>query len=130
MKLRNGIFLLIIGLQFMACGVTPLFDEKDLEGNWQRVSSTDPRSDSMIVHIEGSTATITSVPMNSSFVVGSSKWIGITPVVEPGDFQFNDLGADNNYWRASIKIISETSFWVTNLDYPDAPGGKQQWIKL
>lgn len=133
MKLLKGIFLLIVLLQFMACGGgTTLFTEEDLHGDWKRVWSTDPRSDSMVIRIEENYAIVIFAPDSSDFEQNDLKWIAISPVVEPGNFQFYDsgLGADDEYWKASIEMTSLTSFKVTSLDYPDAPGGKQKWIKL
>jgi len=131
MKKRHYIGMLCC-LIIMACQKpSPAYDKTVLEGNWLRVNSSDARSDSMTVYVgTGDSAIISFVPTNSNFALQQQKWRAITPVAEIGDFQFLDLSADGNFWKAFILMESETELYIINAEYPDAPGGEQVWIKF
>jgi len=119
-------------LIMMACGKpSPKYDKMVLKGNWLRINSSDARSDSMTVYIAiGDSAIVTFAPPNSSFALGERKWRSITAVAESGDFQFLDLSGDGNLWKAFIIMESETELKIKSVEYPNAPGGEQTWIKL
>jgi hypothetical protein len=116
----------------MACGKpSPNYDKKVLEGNWLRINSSDARSDSMTINIVyRDSAIVTFVPSNSNFALQQLKWRNITPIAEPGDFQFLDLSADGSYWKAFITMESEVELKIISSEYPDAPGGEQKWVKF
>lgn len=131
MKKRHYIGMLCC-LLIMACGQpSPNYGKEILQGNWLRINSSDARSDSMRVHIAtGDSAIVTFAPPNSNFSAQQLKWRSITPVVESGDFQFLDLSADGNLWKAFIIMESEVELRIISAEHPNAPGGEQEWIKL
>jgi len=131
MKGRHYIGILVC-LIIMACKKTnPNYDKTILNGNWLRINSSDARSDSMVVYIAtGDSAIITFVPAGSNFVLQQQKWRNIRAVVESGDFQFLDLSADGDFWKAFIRMESETELKIRSSEYPNAPGGVQTWVKL
>lgn len=131
MKKRHYIGILCC-LIMMACGKeSPKYDKEVLEGHWLRISSSDARSDSMIVHVgTGNTGIVVFTPFSSNFSLQELKWQSITPVAEFGDFQLLDLSADGNLWKAFIIMKSEMELEIINAEYPNVPGGGQQWIKL
>jgi hypothetical protein len=116
----------------MACGkASPNYDKEVLEGDWIRISSSDARSDSMVVHVgTDNSAVVVFAPFSSNFFLQQLKWQNITPVAEFGDFQLLDMSADSNLWKAFIIMKSEMELEIINAEYPNAPGGGQQWIKL
>lgn len=131
MKKRHYIGMLCCFI-IMACGQpSPEYEKTILKGNWLRVNSSDARSDSMTVYIaSGDSAIVTSVPPSSNFSVQELKWRNITAIVEPGDFQFLDLSADGNLWKAFILMESESELVIISAEHPNAPGGTQKWIKF
>ncbi len=131
MRKRHCIGILCC-LMIMACGKpSPNYDKKVLQGNWLRIESSDARSDSMTVHVAWrDSAVVTFVPQNSNFSLQQLKWKSVTAVAEFGDFQFLDLSADSNYWKAFITMKSETELEINNAEHPNAPGGKQKWVKF
>ncbi|CAA6828707.1 MAG: Unknown protein [uncultured Aureispira sp.] len=131
MKKRHYIGMLCC-LLIMACAKpSPKYDKEVLEGDWLRTSSSDARSDSMIVHVGiGNAAAVLFAPPNSNFSLQQLKWQKIRAVAESGDFQLLDLSADGNLWKAFILMKSETELEIINADYPNAPGGVQKWIKI
>jgi hypothetical protein len=116
----------------MACGKPdPNYKKTVLKGNWLRINSSDARSDSMTVYIEnGDSAIVTFVPFSSNFSLQQQKWRSITAVAESGDFEFLDLSADSNLWKAFIIMESETELRIKSADHPNAPGGTQTWVKF
>lgn len=130
MKGLKWILLLFCLAKMMACRTDSLgHNVKKLEGEWRRVWSTDYRSDSMIVSLKGDSAVITYVSPNNDFMIGQVKWLGIMPVVDE-NFELYDLSVDSSLGKARMEMLSDTNFFLINLDYPDAPGGKQTWVKL
>ncbi|MBL4650217.1 MAG: hypothetical protein JKY03_10830 [Aureispira sp.] len=131
MKRRHYIGMLYC-LMIMACGKpSPNYDKEVLIGNWLRINSSDARSDSMTVYIEsGDSAIVTFVPPSSNFFLKQRKWHSITAIAEFGDFQFLDLSADSNLWKAFIIMKSKTELRIKSAEYPNAPGGTQTWVKF
>ena len=124
-------------LGLAACGTqSPEYDLEVLQGKWQRLYSSDTRSDSMVLEVRGDSAVILYVPTGSNFNTGQVKWRGITSVVEPGNFTCADLSADGDRWQAAIFMIDDETgatpeaCEVVNQNYPDAPGGVQGWERL
>ncbi|BDS13612.1 hypothetical protein [Aureispira anguillae] len=108
------------------------YELHDLEGDWRRTWSTDYRSDSMIVRIlpKSDSAFITFSPTSSDFTNGQVKWEGIHPTVGDIHFQLYDLSADSTPLKANIVLKSATKLELNSVDYPDAPGGVQEWEKI
>lgn len=118
-----------------ACSTeSPLYTQEMLAGKWLRITSTDVRSDSMIIEVRSDSAVIIAVPDSSNFRAGQVKWLNIIPVVDPGDFICSDLSADSNRWQTSILITGKDSLpnmcEVVNRRYPSAPGAVQEWIRI
>lgn len=123
--------IILFCINFVACNSPdPPYGLSTLEGRWQRVLSSDSRSDSLIIIVVGDGATIDFVPMESHFVIGQKKWTNLLPVADEGHFQLYDLSKDGNYWKAVITMINNNSFQLRNKDFPNAPGSSQKWIKL
>lgn len=131
MKGRHYIGVLCC-LIIMACGKpSPTYKKEVLVGNWLRISSSDARSDSMTIHIAtGDSAIVTYAPPNSGFALKQRKWQNITAVAEFRDFEFFDLSADSNVWKAFITMESETRLYLKSAEHPNAPGGTQTWVKF
>lgn len=118
-------------VSFAACqNASPRYSLDILQGNWLRISSTDTRSDSMFVHIDNDSAKVLFAPISSDFVIGQKKWDGLTAIVEGGDFELSDLSGDGKTWQAAITMNNDSSLELKSLDYPNAPGGEQSWIKI
>ena len=127
--------LAIIWLNFSACQKPqPAYDISVLEGTWRRMSSTDSRSDSLRVKVQGNTAIVTFVPTSSNFVLGETKWFDIRPTIRDGisgrgDFILQDKsGGSQTQSQATIFMHSNFALQLQNLDFPSAPGGTQEWI--
>lgn len=133
--LRTGILLLILWGSFAACGKQqPEYELSVLEGTWRRMSSTDSRSDSLRISVQGNRAVVVYVPPSTNFVVGELKWIDIKPTTREGlsgrgDFTLKDKsGGSQTTSRATIIMHSNFALQLRSLDFPDAPGGVQEWI--
>lgn len=104
-----------------------------LQGQWQRESSSDPRSDSMMVNVDNDAAVVLAkqLPATSDFVANQNKWTQITPIAQTdgGDFKLLDLSADGNSYEAIITLNGDGTLKLINQDFPAAPGGEQRWIK-
>ncbi len=128
-------FLLFLGLvlYFEACQFTkPVYPLDNLQGQWLRVTSNNSRLDSMQILIQNDSAIITATPLGSSFVVGQKKWQNIISTIRNrnrGDFTLYDLSGNHNSYEATIFILSDSSFELKNITFPNAPGAVQQWVK-
>lgn len=135
--LSIGTILIWVGIAFglmttfSRCEVPqPRYSLDLLQGAWLRVSSSDPRSDSMVVEIRNDSAVIIQLPSTSNFILGQTKWRSIKAIAGFGDFEFLDLSADSNSYTTFITIDidgQDTLLDLTNRDYPAAPGGRQLW---
>lgn len=128
---RYLFFVVVIMVSFAACqNASPRYPLDTLQGNWLRISSTDTRSDSMLVYVNNDSAKVLFAPITSDFVIGQKKWASLKAIVESGDFELYDLSGDGRSWKATITMNSDSSLELKNLDYPNAPGGEQSWIKI
>ena len=131
MKFNVGI-LIFVSVLLMHCSSTDnQYDVEFLHGNWERVSSTDTRSDSMQLHIAGDSAVVTFLPFTSDFSLHQKKWFSILAVSDNTiHFTLKDVSADDSYSAAQITVESDSSFLLENVDYPFAPGALQNWIRI
>lgn len=116
-------------LSFARCATNDaLYDLDFLEGDWERINSTDSRSDSMQLRIAGDSAYLLFVPNESDFSLNQKKWFSIVINAENSiHFNLKDISADESYAAAQITITSDTSLTLENIDFPLAPGALQYW---
>lgn len=128
-NLRHLFFVFCIGIS--ACQTpAPKYQLDILQGNWLRISSTDPRSDSLLINVQNDSAKVLFAPNTSDFTIGQKKWSNLSPIVENGDFELYDLSGDGRSWKAAITMNSDSTLELKNLSYPNAPGAWQSWIKI
>jgi len=117
-----------LSLFFYQCSdQTPDYELEFLQDQWFRVSSTDLRSDSMIIQIIDDKAEIISIKDSSFFKLGQLKWSAIQPISGDGDYSFNDWNSDSSFSNAIINIQNDSTLEVMHQQYPNAPGGYQIW---
>jgi len=130
--MKSLLFIFVVFcLSITACQVPePKYTLDILQGSWLRTWSTDSRSDSMEIAIDNNIATIVFVPFGSDFVVGEKKWTGISSIADGGDFDLLDYSADTLSYNSIINMKGDSTLELVSETYPNAPGGKQLWIKL
>ena len=124
----RAVILSVMLLFFYQCSdQTPDYELEFLQDQWFRVSSTDLRSDSMIIQIFDDNAEITFLKDSSFFKLGQLKWSAIQPISGDGDYSFNDWNSDSSFSNAIINIQNDSTLEVMHQQYPNAPGGYQIW---
>lgn len=130
-----ALLLSLLCLCSTACRVdTPAYKLDVLQGRWRRISSTDIRSDSLLIEVDNDSAVIVYAPASSNFAAGQIKWRSLNAIASVGDFSVSDLSADSSRWGATIYMDENgdqapISFTIISNNYPNAPGGSQYWEK-
>ncbi len=128
-KINFLIFFLLFSFARCSTNNAP-YGLEFLEGDWERINSTDARSDSMQLRVAGDSAYLLFVPPGSDFSLNQKKWFSITTNNENSiHFTLKDISADQSYATAQITITSDTSLTLENIDFPLAPGALQYWKK-
>ncbi len=136
MKQLFGFFLgsvLLFGIS--ACAEErPTHDLSELQGDWQRISSNNPDADSMQLRVDGTSAIVLYAPLTSNFSNNELKWTNIREATGLRDFTLSDKSADNRRWEAELAVLdfvgdSILEFKLTSVEYRDAPGGEQTWVR-
>ena len=127
------LLLLALTFIFCQCRQKPSYSLDDIGGNWFRTESTDYRSDSMILYIEGDSAKISYLPNGSNFKDDQLKWTDITPISRDAssirnDFNLLDLSSDGKRYE-SVIFLKDDTITLINYNYPFALGGIQKWVR-
>ncbi len=129
------VLAMTISMLFGACRrPAPEYDTGFLKGEWIRLSSTDSRSDSMVVEVDMQESIIKYVPATSNFQVGNTKWRNIyttsrDQLTKRGDFKLSDLSGSKQVSESTIFVLDANNIEVRSIDYPNAPGGYQLWTR-
>lgn len=120
--LLTGCDELLQGLADAGC------DEPELgqiDGDWIRISSSNPSSDLMKVEVTGDAGTITD-PADSGFRIGDVKWLDITPS-GPHTFSYLELGSDGGRYDATITLVNDDELEIV-VGHSGA-GNTQSWVR-
>lgn len=126
--MKKYFLLILIAFSFIRCEEDYIFYELDfLQGDWQRIESTDYRNDSMVVFVNNDSAKIVSIPNNLFFKNDQLKWTSITSISSDGNFSLEDWSSDSTFSPAIIYVINDSVIELKHTVYINAPGGFQKW---